>query len=359
MNKKNTRVKGKKNNSDIRDNQLKRNLTVMGIVIGLAVIVFIVLPSTLETESITTTALNVTGDWMDVHGIGIVPFAADNKSLYLATHHGLYKRTVNNNSSNWMQIGKDKSDLMGFSINQDKQNIMYSSGHPQTSGNSGFRVSSDYGVTWKTISNVTNPKPIDFHTMAVGSNPNVIYGASGMGNKIYLSSDNGVTWSTINPPNGVTVVTLAVNQTNSNSVYVSTTKGIFSSQDQGKNWQKINNELFDPSNTMVTGIEISTNGKVIYAFVAPPSDPNANEGKGYIVKSIDSGKTWAKTEGQIPGVVFISKFAFDNTGKIYAVLIQDSSQTGVAASVYSSNDNGKKWILEGTNSKLVAKANML
>lgn len=42
--------------------------------------------------------------------------------------------------------------------------------------------------------------------------------------------------------------------------------------------------------------------------------------------------------GQFNGVVFASKFAFDNNGKIYTALIWDSSQTDVAANVFRSND---------------------
>ncbi len=78
--------------------------------------------------------------------------------------------------------------------------------------NLGFRISNDYGVTWEKVSDVTTPSPIDFHTMAVGSNPNIMYGASGMGDKVYFSLDEGTNWNAVNPPNGVRVVTLAVNQ---------------------------------------------------------------------------------------------------------------------------------------------------
>ncbi len=60
-----------------------------------------------------------------------------------------------------MQVGNDKSDLMGFVINPDIQEKLHTSGHPQTGGNSGFRISNDYGVTWKKVSDVT-PIPIDF-----------------------------------------------------------------------------------------------------------------------------------------------------------------------------------------------------
>jgi len=148
---------------------------------------------------------------------------------------------------------------------------------------------------------------------------------------------------------------LAANQSNSNFVYASTTGGIYSSIDKGKNWQKINNTLFGDNNTraMVTDIGIAPEGKTVYAFVAPSQMNNENR-SGYIIKSADGAKTWTKTDGQINGAIHISKFAFGNNGEIYTALIQDSPQTGVTASVFSSDDGGNTWFLQGTNNKSVA-----
>lgn len=293
------------------------------------------------------------GLWMDVHGIGFSSSNTDSDSVHVATHNGLFKKTVNDdNLTEWTQFGTDKSDFMGFAVNSDNQEIMYSSGHPQTGGNLGFRMSNDSGFTWENVSDVTTPNPIDFHTISMSTDPVIIYGASGMGDKIYFSSDEGINWNVISPPTGTRVVTLAVNQTDSDNIYASTTNGIFSSRDQGNNWIKLNNEFFNQPDTMVTGIEISSDGKTVFAFVAP--NQSKGEFEGIIVKSIDGGSTWTETEGQIPGVVFVSKFGFDNNGKIYAVLTQDGIDTGVASSVYSSSDHGLTWSLEGTNNKSLA-----
>ncbi|MGD9673210.1 MAG: WD40/YVTN/BNR-like repeat-containing protein [Candidatus Nitrosocosmicus sp.] len=339
----------------------KLKLIVVAIAIAIASIGIISFMTTSASENNGTnsSSQNLTGNWMDVHGVGVSPAADtnDNKnSLYLATHHGLYKKDIgntssSNNTSGWVEVGNDKSDLMGFMIDPVKNGTMYSSGHPQTGGNLGFRISEDYGKNWQKVSDVTTPRPIDFHTMAVGNNPEIIYAASGMGNNIFISTDGGENWTIATPPAGQQVVTLATNQSNSNTVYTGTTGGVYSSIDKGKNWQKINNALFGDNDTsaMVTGIEISPDGKTVYAFVAPSQvDDNSS---GYIIKSTDGAKTWTKTNDQINGAVFISKFAFGNNGEIYAALIQDSPQTGVAASVFSSYDDGNTWSLEGTNNR--------
>ena len=56
----------------------------------------------------------------------------------------------------------------------------------------GFRVSTDYAMTWQKVSDVTEP-PIDFHAMTMGNNPETIYGSSGMGDIIYVTQNEGKT----------------------------------------------------------------------------------------------------------------------------------------------------------------------
>ncbi|HSA74915.1 MAG TPA: hypothetical protein VLE21_01875 [Candidatus Nitrosocosmicus sp.] len=340
----------------------KSKLIVVAIAIAVASIGIIGFMTTSASENNNngeiSSGQNLTGNWMDVHGIGIysTDTSNNNNSLYLATHNGLFKKDIGNTSSStntsaWVEVGNDKSDLMGFTIDPTTTGVMYSSGHPQTGGNLGFRMSNDYGVTWQKVSEVTSPTPIDFHTMTIGNNPKIIYAASGMGDNIFISMNEGKNWTITSPPNGQQVVTLAANKSNSNTVYAATTNGLFSSQDQGKNWQEIENELIIGNNTMMTGIEISPDGKTAYAFAVPNQADET--GNGYIIKSTDGAKSWTKSSGQIPGAQFVTKFAFDSNGDVYTALIQDSTETNVASSVYSSNDDGNTWTLEGTNNKLL------
>lgn len=298
---------------------------------------------------------NIIGNWMDIHGIGFIPAEMDNGSgtLYISTHNGLFKKENNdNNSSVWETVGNDESDLMGFVLHPNKQGVMYSSGHPPTGGNLGFRISEDYGITWKKVSNVTSPIPIDFHTMTIGSYPEIIYGSSSIGYTILISTDGGKKWNIVNFPDGERIVTLATNQTDSDIIFAATTNGLYSSSDQGITWQKENNVLFgnqSQGSNMVTGLEISSDGNTLYAFIAPNQDNNNGDKSGYIIKSTDGAKTWIKTEGQINGIQFVNKFAFGNNNNVYGTLIQDIENIGVSSSVYSTNDGGKSWKLEGTN----------
>jgi hypothetical protein len=359
----------KKNNSVnnkkiLNKSSQKSKLIVVAIAIAVAsigIIGFMTTSASENNNNFNSSSQNLTGNWMDVHGVGISSAETNNNknSLYLATHNGLFKKDIDVNSSSssntsgWVEVGNDKSDLMGFTIDPSTKGVMYSSGHPQTGGNLGFRISNDYGVTWQKVSDVTSPTPIDFHTMTVGNNPEIIFAASGMGDNIFISMDGGKNWTITSSPDGQQVITLAANKSNSNILYAGTTNGLYSSIDQGKNWKEINNELVSSNDTMVTGIEISPDGKTVYAFAVPNQADRT--GNGNIVKSTDGAKSWTKTDGQIPGTQFVSKFAFDNNnGVVYAALIQDSTETGVASSVYSSNDDGKTWKLEGTNNKSLA-----
>jgi hypothetical protein len=48
----------------------------------------------------------------------------------------------------------------------------------------------------------------------------------------------------------------------------------------------------------------------------------------------------------------LGKFAFGKNGEVYATVNQDTPN-GAASSVYKSDDEGKLWVLEGTNSKSI------
>jgi len=276
------------------------------------------------------------GPWGDVHGVGAFTVGNDD-SLYLATHQGLFKKNLD---SGWIPVGSDRSDLMGFSIG-NKEGVMYSSGHPPSmGGNLGFRKSTDSGVTWQTISPVTNP-PVDFHAMTASrADENVLYGSPGGGTSLYMTTDEGRTWNTLSIPDRI--ISLAAHPSDRNIVFAGTVSGLFSSNNQGKDWNLINTELLNGAVIGVGFVDENT----VYAFVAP------QQGNEYIVKSTDGGNTWAKT-GQISGVKAVFNFASGRAGEVYAIGYQQTTIGGTAANVYKSNDGGASWTLEGTNNKSI------
>ena len=124
MGKKDRAVKNKK--AVGRTKSSKRNLIVAAIAIlamGVGIGGYMTAASFSSNDAIGTNQENgnptVTGKWTDVHGVGVFTTGNDS-SLYLATHNGLFKKENGNSSSGWIEIGNDKSDLMGFTINPSK-----------------------------------------------------------------------------------------------------------------------------------------------------------------------------------------------------------------------------------------------
>lgn len=316
---------GKKHSSKNK----KYVLAVITIIIIIGIITAI--SSQNNTDSPTSP---LQGPWSDIHGVGMFPSGDD--TLYLATHQGLFKKT----NSGWQHVGNDNADLMGFSMNYETENL-YSSGHPKTGGNLGFRISEDKGNSWTTVSKVKDT-PVDFHAMTASqAQQGLIYGSPGGGYELFVTSDEGKSWSSPDIPNQI--ISLAADPLDANRVYAGTKSGLYVSNDQGKQWTLVNSNI---ERGVITGIGFSSDGKTMYAF-------STFDGNGMIVKSIDGGNTMVKTQGQIADARGIWNFAPGNQGGIYAIVAQQLS-SGLAMSVYKTSDAGTTWILEGTNNSELA-----
>jgi hypothetical protein len=234
---------------------------------------------------------------------------------------------------------------MGFLVSPSREGVMYSSGHPPTGGNLGFRKSTDGVQTWQTISSVTSPTPVDFHAMAASAaDENLIYGSPGSGNDIYITHDEGNTWERLSPP--ARTISLAAHPNDSNVVYAGTLDGLFVSSDQGNSWERVIEELLEGA---VTGLGFS--GSELYAYVLP------DQGEGHIARSSSSdssGQTWVRIDVAIPSIQGAWKFLEGENGEIYTIVIQRTASGETASSVYKSADGGTSWILEGTNNESIA-----
>ena len=342
----------------VETNNNKKSISSKYLVFGIAVLIaivgiaigypyFISSNANVDEASSSIDKSNLLGDWHDIHGVGLFNVGGsnnnDDNSIYLATHNGLYSKKEN---SSWVKVGNDKSDLMGFVINPSKYGVMYSSGHPPTGGNLGFRMSTDSGNTWKDISSVTD-NPIDFHAMSISPvNNKILYGSPGGGYALFITQDEGKTWFSVTSiPSQI--VSIAADPLDSNGVYIGTGSGLYYSSDKGNNWNKIESELIGDS--VVTGLGFNQNND-LFAYVMPNSKDGSNTNQnGYIIKYDETAKNWTKTNGQIPNAKAAWKFAIGQNGEIYTIVSQQLSENDIASSVYKSIDNGNTWILEGTN----------
>ena len=310
------------NKKSIFNKYLVLGITVLILIVGIAISYPYFISSNANLETPSKDKSNILGDWHDIHGVGMFNTADGSKgndtSIYLATHNGLYNKKQN---SSWVKIGIDKSDLMGFVINPNKEGVMYSSGHPVNGGNLGFRISTDNGNTWQTVSSVTET-PIDFHAMSISPvNNNILYGSPGGGYALFITQDEGKKWSSITSiPSQI--VSIAADPLNSNGVYIGTGSGLYYSNNQGNSWKKIEAELIGDS--VVTGLGFNQNNE-LFAYVMP-NTRDANNQNGYIIKSDEAVKNWTKTNGQIPNAQAGWKFVLGQNGEIYTIVIQQTSE---------------------------------
>ncbi|HJT85544.1 MAG TPA: hypothetical protein VJ697_13770 [Nitrososphaeraceae archaeon] len=350
MNNKNNDKKVEINNKKSKSNNkyLVLGITALIAIVGIAISYpyFISSNANVDEASSSINKSNLLGDWHDVHGVGLFNAEGSNNdknSIYLATHNGLYNKKGN---SSWVKVGNDKNDLMGFVINPSKYGVMYSSGHPPTGGNLGFRMSTDSGNTWQDISSVTD-NPIDFHAMSISPiNNKILYGSPGGGYALFVTQDEGKTWSSMTSILSQ-IVSIAADPLDSNGVYIGTGSGLYYSNDKGNNWNKIESELI--GNSVVTGLGFNQNNE-LFAYMMPNSKDGSNTSQnGYIIKSDETVKNWTKTDGQITNAKAAWKFTLGQNGEIYTIVSQQLSDNDIASSVYKSIDNGSTWILEGTN----------
>lgn len=118
-------------------------------------------------------------------------------------------------------------------------------------------------------------------------------------------------------------------------LYVGTDDGLIQiSEDDGKNWRKIEKFPGVPETTYVSFLKSSTHDEnVLYATF---DNHKRADFKPYIMKSADRGRTWKSIVGNLP----------DN-GPVYAIaedhVNADLLFVGTEFGLYFTNDGGKKW----------------
>lgn len=184
-----------------------------------------------------------------IHGLAVDGTNPD--SLFIATHHGLYRADPSGQASRVSVV----QDFMGFSASPLDARTLFASGHPAAGGNLGLIVSTDGGRTWVQRSLGLNG-PADFHMLAVSpADPRVLYGVFGA---LQRSSDTGLTWTIAGqvPPRTVDIAASAIDP---DRVYAAGVDGLFVSDDAGATWTPLYRDA------PVSVVELGTGGEV-YAY---------------------------------------------------------------------------------------------
>lgn len=285
------------------------------IVIGIGVIAALLVAVLLfsGTTDKTTNQNNAeTISLQDAHGIAVD--RGDPSKVYIATHSGLL---VMNNDKELQRVGSAEDDYMGFSAHPSDPDTFYTSGHPSTGGNIGFQKSNDGGKTWLKISSGVGG-PVDFHTMTVSqSDPGIVYGV--YRGQLQRSNNEGKDWQLVQS-NLSNPIVLATSPTSKDTVYAGTTAGLFVSQDQGANWNKLN-----LNNTVVAIAVNPKNGQQIAAY---------SQEQGLVISN-DGGKSWAAQGNYAGNMVMHIAYDVQNPSVVY--LINKSLE------LHKTTDNGKVW----------------
>ena len=246
-------------------------------------------------------------------------------------------------------------------------------GQPETfligAVNGGVWKTTDYGRTWSAVFDSAPTQSIGAIAVAP-SDPSIIYVASGeglarpdlsVGNGIYRSSDAGLHWTHLGLDDSRQIPDLAVDPRDPNRLYAAVLghpyganaqRGIFRSQDGGKNWTRV---LHTDDDTGGSCIKIDPHDpNVLYAALwsvrsGPWEDKNVFNGSGGLYKSSDGGDHWRRLTQGLPENLAQIEVAVSPSqpGRLYATLATSgegdySSAAGLG--VYRSNDGGETWV---------------
>jgi photosystem II stability/assembly factor-like uncharacterized protein len=237
------------------------------------------------------------------------------------------------------------------------------------------------GGIWKSVNGGTTFKPV-FDKQPVQSigavaidpkNPKTIWAGTGeawtrnsvsYGDGVYKSTDGGDNWTNVGLPNSERVAKIAIDPSDTNTVYVcvpgklwsdSDDRGVYKTADGGKSWTKILKGSNASTGCSMLSLD-RTNPKTLYAgmwdfrrkgwtFRSGGDGPNAPSGSG-LFKSADGGTTWQslddKSAAGLPtkpwGRIAVN-VAPSNSNIIYALIEAEPPKNGL----YRSEDGGKTW----------------
>jgi hypothetical protein len=243
---------------------------------------------------------------LHIHGLGV-----DGDTLYIATHTGLF--VAPKGQTRARRFGESRQDIMGFSVVE--QGRFIGSGHPDATQdlppNLGLIESRDAGRTWR---NISLQGKADFHVLESASER--IYGFDGTQGRLMVSADAGRSWDQRTPP--APMFGLAIDPASADRIVAATERGLFASQNAGKSWRPLRND-------MAGLLAWPAAGRLFLV-----------DGRGVVQASADAGKRWRQV-GNVGGQpsAFIA-----HDRDLYAALTNGT--------VKRSADGGHSWSVRAT-----------
>ncbi|MEM3473546.1 MAG: stalk domain-containing protein [archaeon] len=263
-----------------------------------------------------------------VYSIAISPH--NNQIVYAGSNKGLFKSA--NGGLDWVKVdlGLENNSIKCLAINSQNPEAIYAG----TNGR-GVIKSVD-GIKWTLFNDGIDAVQIDSLSIDPNNASNIFAGTEGNG--LFRSSDGGRNWMPINTglnlgtdnknPFPLCINSIAIDNKNSQIVYLGTNKGIFKSVNGGDSWIEKNSGLSE--HFVYTVLISSFDSRVIYAGTAD-----------FLFKSTDGGESWVHLNSsgiskQYSGNIAVHSIAIDlnNAQAIYA---------GTDEGLLKSMDNGTSW----------------
>ena len=309
------------------------------------------------------------GGW--IPAIAIAPDSSG--TVYVACDvGGIYKST--NNGESWVinNKGITNTDTQIIMVDPQNPNVIYIA----TTG--GIYKSTDGGENWLAKRNGfpeyekwSFSAPIS--ALAIDSaNPDILYAgigrAKGAGNSyeeshgqgiIYKSVDGGENWFIVNiSPSAIdssaVINSIAIDPSNTSTLYAGTNKGLYKSVDSGTSWTKKNDGLpiySGETTTIIRKVIVNPhNPNILYVTVQ--TKPNTEPWQGGVYKSTDGGESWmAKCNGlaNYAGWPDVHPMVTSN----YWEMVIDPDNPEIlyvgdfswgSAGVYKTTDGGDNWV---------------
>ena len=240
--------------------------------------------------------------------------------LYAGTDDGIYKST--NGGNTWAAQSNQGISAPIVVVASSNHNILYA-----TKGNSGIQKSVDAGTTWTDVTNNLGPSATILDLAINTSDSNTVYVAMyGQCGRVWKTTNGGITWNSVS--DGCDFYRVAIAPSNHNIIYAGSlnlTGYFIKSVDGGNTWINPGNQGLG-SVGAVRGIAIDpSNPNIIYA---------GTEING-VFKSIDGATNWTFLQNS-PQYEIARTLITDpvRINTIYA---------GAEGVVFQSNDGGNTW----------------
>ena len=236
----------------------------------------------------------------------------------------------------------------------------------------GVWKSTNYGHSWRNISDGYFSTPSIGAIRVAKSNPDIVYvgtGSDGIrsnvitGKGVYKSTDAGKTWTHLGLEKTGQIGAVEIDPSSPDRVFVAAIgnafapnaeRGVYRTLDGGKTWKQV---FFHSDTVGVVDIEFApNNSQVVYASLwraeRKPWTIISGGSEGGIYKSTDGGENWEKLEGGLPkGIIGKIDLAVSpkNPHMLYALVEAPVGEGGL----YLSKNQGKSFERVSTKKELL------